>query len=341
MQFYRPEWLNALWIVALLGVVFLWAWRKKYSLLKQFGKWDTVSSLTETHSHIREKIKHSLLLCVMVLIVLALAQPQWGDIKKEVKRKGVEIIFLIDTSLSMLAEDVKPSRIGKAKLIMRSFLRELKGDRIGIVSFAGSGFIQSPLTLDYDAFLLFANSIQVGYIPHSGTSLSEAINTAVKGYPESKQKHHVIILLSDGEHLEGDLDESIKKARESNVRIYTIGIGTIDGEPIPLRSEGGKVSGYKKDIHGQVVITKLNESLLREISDQTGGLYFSVNTGGKEVEWIYQHMQNIEKKEFKQRLITEREDHYQVFLALALILLIIEMLLGETKKEIKQYEFPA
>src|SRR3990167_9531116 len=144
----------------------------------------------------------SLFIIVLGLLVTALAQPQWGETKKKIQRKGIEIIFLVDTSLSMLAEDFPPSRIDKAKLEMKSFLRKLKGDRIGIVTFAGAGFVQSPLTLDYDAFLLFANSIQVGYIPDAGTSLSEAIETAIRSFPESKKKHRAIVLLSDGEHQE-------------------------------------------------------------------------------------------------------------------------------------------
>ena len=220
---------------------------------------------------------------------------------------------------------------------MKSFLRELKGDRIGLVTFAGSGFIQSPLTLDYDAFLLFANSIQVGYIPDAGTSLREAIQASIKGFQKSKQKTHVVILLSDGEDLEGEVEQAIKTARDSGIKIYAIGVGTKEGSPIPLRSEQGKVSGYKKDRAGEVVITKLNEALLNQITRETGGLYFPSTPSEREIEWIYKHIQGLEKKEFKQKLVIERENHFQFFLGLSIIVLFLETVINEVKNEEKVY----
>ncbi|OGW85507.1 MAG: hypothetical protein A3C35_06010 [Omnitrophica bacterium RIFCSPHIGHO2_02_FULL_46_11] len=336
MQFQYPEWFQGFWFVLLMMFFFVWAAQWKHKLLERFGSWNTVETLIGSHSYAKEYLKKGLLIALLSLSIIALAQPQWGEIKKEVKRKGVEIVFLVDTSLSMLAEDVPPSRTGKAKLEMKAFLRELKGDRIGITTFAGSGFIQSPLTLDYDAFLLFANSIQVGYIPDAGTSFREAIQTAIKAFPKAKQKNHAVVLLSDGEDLEGDTESAVKAAQEAGIRIYTVGIGTKEGAPIPLRSQEGKVSGYKKDRSGQVVITKLNEELMTKIAKDTGGLYFPASPSERESEWIYRHLQNLEKQEFKQRLVVEREDHFQLFLGFAIALLILEMLIGDAKKESKQ-----
>jgi Ca-activated chloride channel family protein len=337
MQFLHPEWFNALWMVAFSLVLFAWNDRRKKILLHKFGHEASINRLIGSHSKSRERLKRGFLLSGMVFLVLALAQPQWGEVKKEVRRRGVEVIFLVDTSLSMLAEDVSPSRIEKAKLIMKSFLKELKGDRIGIVTFAGSGFIQSPLTLDYDAFLLFVNSVSVGQIPDAGTSLGAALRTAIKGFPDTKQKYHTIILLSDGEDLEGNVESAIKTAKEAQIRIYSVGLGTQEGAPIPLRSEEGSVGGFKKDRGGNVVITKLNEPLMRQIAEETGGLYFPSNSGDKESEWIYQHMQNIEKKEFKNQMVVEREDHFQSFLFIGLLLIILEMLVGEVKSKPKLY----
>lgn len=331
MQFLHSEWFQMLWIPAALAVAFLLHERYKRRLLEKFGDLRTISVLTQSHSYGRERIKKSILLLALTALIAALAQPQWGEIKKEVKRKGVEIIFLVDSSLSMLAEDVAPNRMEKAKLTMKSFLHQFKGDRVGIVAFARSGFVQSPLTLDYDAFLIFANSIQVGYIPDAGTSFSEAIRTAIKAFPETKRKHHALVFLSDGEDLEGGVEDAIRQACEAGVRIYTIGIGTEEGSPIPLRSETGKVGGYKKDRAGNVVVTKLNESLLKQMAEETGGLYFRSGSG-REAEWIYRHMQNLEKKEFKNQLIEEREDHFQIFVLLAILLLILESLVSESRK---------
>lgn len=333
MQFQHPEWFHGFWVVFAGLIFFILVERRKQKLLQKFGNLRTLESLTQSHSRLKERIKKGLLLLILSLLVIALAQPQWGETKKEVQRKGVEIIFLIDTSLSMLAEDVVPSRIEKAKLEMKSFLHELKGDKVGLVTFAGSGFIQSPLTLDYDAFLLFAHAVQVGYIPDAGTSLREAIHTTVKGFAKSKQVNHAAILLSDGEDLEGDVESAVKTARDAKIRIYTIGLGTKEGAPIPLRSEQGKVSGYKKDRAGEIVITKPNEDLLTRIANETGGLYFASTPGGQEVAWIYRHIQNLEKNEFKQKLVVERENHFQLFLALGLALLFIETLLSDAKRK--------
>ncbi len=332
MQFQHVEWLNGLWLVPLLVLFFVWASRRKYKLLQKFAESRTMELLSQSHSHTKERLKKSFLLAVLTLVIITLAQPQWGNEKKQIQRKGIEVIFLVDTSLSMLAEDAVPSRIEKAKLEMKSFLRQLKGDRVGIVTFAGTGFIQSPLTLDYDAFLLFVNSIQAGYIPDVGTSLSEAIRVATKAFPKTRQKSHVIVLLSDGEDLEGNVESAIKTAKEANIRIYSVGIGTKEGAPIPLRSEQGKVSGYKKDRSGEVVITKLNEELLTQIAEQTGGLYSQATPSEREIEWIYKHAQNLEKKEFKQRLVVERENHFQFFLAVALLALFAEMVINDAKQ---------
>jgi len=252
--------------------------------------------------------------------------------KRQIKRKGVDIIFMVDTSLSMLAEDVKPNRLEKSKFLMKAFMDQLKGDRVGIVTFAGTGFLQSPLTLDYSAFSLFANAIFAGYVPDAGTNLSRGLETAIRSFPDSEKKYRALIILSDGESLDGRIEEALKRAKKEKIRIYSIGIGTIDGEPIPLRSKNGKQSGYKKDRQGQIVITKLNEKLLKQIARGTEGLYFTASPSEREVELIYKHLQRIGQQEFKERLIVEREDHFQLFILLGLISLIISNLLSDRKK---------
>jgi len=337
MQFIHPEWFHGFWLIAGLIFFFIWAEKRKRKRLERFGEWSTIKLLIPSHSEVKAWLKKVLLILVLSLLIFTLTQPQWGETKKQLQRKGIDVMFLVDTSLSMLAEDVVPNRINKAKLEMKALLNELKGDRIGIVTFAGSGFIQSPLTLDYDAFLLFANSIQVGYIPDPGTSLSEAIRIALKAFPKQKAKNQVILLISDGEHHEGDVESAIKLASEAPVRIYTIGTGTKEGAPIPLRSGEGKISGYKKDRAGEIVITKLNEELLTKIAKQTGGLYFPASPSSREIDYIYQHMQNLEKQEFKQQVVVERENHFQIFLIFAITFLSLEMLISEIKKEKKVY----
>ena len=334
MQFYEPERLQLLWLVPIVIALFIFANQRKNKLLHLFGELGTVKKLIESHSPEKLFWKAVLLTVTLTLVIITLAQPQWGQEKKQLKRKGIDLIFMVDTSLSMLAQDVRPSRIEKAKFLMKSFLKELKGDRVGIVTFAGSGFLQSPLTLDYSAFQLFANSIQVGYIPDPGTNLASGVQTALGSFPNDKNKFRAIVVLTDGEITQGEIEQAIQLAKKEEARLYTIGVGTPDGDPIPLHSSDGKVSGYKKDSKGQVVITKLNENLLQKMAKETGGLYFRASPSEAEVSLIYQHLQNLGKKELHEKEVIEREDRYQSFLLVALVFLLIESLLGDRKRKV-------
>ena len=176
----------------------------------------------------------------ILCFVLAFARPQWGDEKRTAQRKGVDIIFMVDTSLSMLAEDIRPNRLEKAKFEIETFIRNLRGDRIGMVTFAGSGFLQTPLTLDHAAFLLFLDAVQVGFLPDPGTSLVQAIHLAIRAFPQKELKYKALILFTDGEDHEGEIEKAIEEAKQANVRIYGIGLGSAEGEPIPLKNEVGK-----------------------------------------------------------------------------------------------------
>ena len=333
MQFYKNEALMLGWfIIPLLIAIFIFAGKRKTKLLNLFGQTTTVSKLISFHAPHRFRIKATLVTLSVSMLILALAQPQWGEEKKQLKRKGIDLIFMVDTSLSMLARDVKPSRIEKAKFLMKTFIKHLSGDRVGIVTFAGSGFLQSPLTLDYSAFMLFANSIQVGYIPDPGTNLSDGIQKAVQSFVNDKQKSRAIVVISDGEATDGKIEDATQLAKKEQIRIYTIGTGTKEGEPIPLQSEDGKASGYKRNKQGEVVITKLNEEFLKTLAKETGGLYFQASPSENEVELIYEHLQSLGKKELKERVIIEREDHFQSFLIIGLLLLLFETLLRDGKQ---------
>jgi len=332
MQWYQSDLLQYLWLLPILGWSLTFAWKRRMGLLLRFGHPDTLGELIRSRSTKKILWKSALLMMGFVFLIIALAQPQWGEEKKQLKRKGIELIFMVDTSLSMLAQDVKPNRMEKAKFLMKSFLSRVEGDRVGIVTFAGTGFLQSPLTLDYSAFSLFANSLGVGYVPDPGTSLSNGISMAVRSFPDTEKKYRALIVLSDGETSDEQLGGAIELAKKEKVRVYTIGIGTAEGEPIPLRSTEGKTGGYKKDRQGRIVITKLNKSLLEQIARETGGLYFPASPSEREVEYIYQHLQSLGKKELKERTIIEREDHFQFFLLLGLIVLILETLIGDRKR---------
>ncbi len=320
MQFYNPEYFLSFWLLPLLIFLFVLAIRRKLNRKRLFGNLKTIDRISNFSE--RDWKLRAVAVCLAIVFALfALLRPQWGEEKKKLKRKGVDVIFLLDTSLSMLAADAKPNRIEKAKMEIKSFVKQLKGDRVGLIPFAGSSFLQCPLTLDYAAFFLFLDSVNVGYIPDPGSSLADALNNAIQSFPKDEKKFRVAIVFSDGEFHGEDVEPSLKKALEEGVHIYAAGVGTKEGEPIPLRAGKNKVVGYKKDSSGQVVISKLNAELLSKLANESGGMYFPATPAEREVDLIYQDMQKLGKKEFKEKLLTEKEDHYQGFLFIGLLFL--------------------
>ena len=326
MQFFKPECFLYLWLVPAVLVLFIFSqklWQKRVHRLVQNEV--LVAKLIEGYRKGEWLLRATLMMLVVLCFVLALARPQWGDEKRSVQRKGVDIIFLVDTSLSMLAEDVKPNRLGKAKFEVETFIQNLKGDRVGMVTFAGSGFLQTPLTLDHAAFLLFLDAVQVGFLPDPGTSLLQAIRLAIRAFPQKELKYKALILFSDGEDHEGSLEQAIEEAKKANIRIYTIGLGTAEGEPIPLKNEKGERQGFKKDRSGQMVLTKLNQPVLERLAKETGGVYLPASPGEKEVEVILKHLHGWGEQQFEEKMVVEREDQYQIFLIFAFLFLVAEM----------------
>ena len=334
MQFLKPEIFLYLWLIPAVLALY-WVSRKLWQkrLHRLIQEKALLAKLLEGY-HNSEWLSRSVLMALVVLcFVLALARPQWGDEKRSIQRKGVDLIFMVDTSLSMLAEDIKPNRLGKAKFEVESFVRNLRGDRAGMVTFAGSSFLQTPLTLDHAAFLLFLDAVQVGFLPDPGTSLSQAIHLALRAFPQKELKYKALILFTDGEDFEGGIENAIAEAKEAGVRIYAIGLGTKEGEPIPLKNEKGERTGFKKDRVGQMVLTKLNQPLLERIAKETGGIYFPGTPGEKEVDLILKHLRGWGEQQFSEKTVVEREDQFQSFLVMALVLLMAEMLVRRRNRK--------
>lgn len=333
MQFFKPENFLWLWLVPAVFALFIASHRLWQTCLHRLVQDEALlSKLIEGRKKGEWLVRAILVTLAVLFCVLALARPQWGDEKRSVQRKGVDIIFMVDTSLSMLAEDIKPSRLGKAKFEIETFVRNLRGDRIGMVTFAGSGFLQTPLTLDHAAFLLFLDAVQVGFLPDPGTSLVQAIHLAIRAFPQKELKYKALILFTDGEDHEGGIERAIEEAKQANVRIYALGLGSKEGEPIPLKNEKGERSGFKKDRSGQMVMTRLNPEVLERLAKETGGIYLPATPGEKEVEVILKHLRGWGEQQFEEKMIVEREDQFQTFLVLALILLLAEMLLRRKDK---------
>jgi Ca-activated chloride channel family protein len=232
----------------------------------------------------------------------------------------------------MNTEDIAPNRIERAKGEIRSLLEKSEGDRIGLIGFSGSATVQCPLTLDHGAINLFLDSASTGMIPEPGTSLASAIETATSAFVAKERKYKVLILFTDGEDLEGQVDKAVQKAKEGGVIIYAVGIGTLQGKPIPIRDAKGDVVELRKDQDGHVVMSALDEKSLAAIADQTGGRYFRATASGNEMEALYKDTSGLEKKELESRLQQNYEDRFQYPLALAIIFLALECWLSERRK---------
>ncbi len=344
LRFAYPQFFYLYWALPVLVVFVFWAFRRKKRLLQKIGDQELVQQLTRNLSTRKRNWKVILILAVYSILVFALADPQIGTKLERVKRKGVDIFIALDVSKSMLAEDVAPSRLEKAKHEISSFIDELQGDRIGLICFSGIAFVQCPLTLDYSAAKLFLDDIDTDIIPQPGTAISSAIETAMHSFITKDLKHKVLVLITDGEDHEGDPLEVAKQAAKEGVVIYTIGIGSPQGAPIPEFDRYGNRIGYKKDQNGQVVTTRLDMGTLEKIAFETGGKYKMSSTGETELGEIYKEIGSMEKKELDSRQFTQFEDRFQIFLLFVLILLVVETLLSErrkikqTKKMVERYE---
>jgi len=317
-----------------LGIIFFYfVLRWKRQALRRFGSLLLLEQLTPSFSNKRRNWKIVLLLAAMLFLILALARPQLGTKLEEVKREGVDIMVAIDVSESMNAQDIKPSRMAKARHEVVALMEKLEGDRIGIIAFAGEAFVQCPLTLDYGAAKIFLDVLEPGLIPTPGTNLIAAIQTAMESFESAERKHKVLVLITDGEDTGGeDVMKMVENAEREGVVIYPVGIGSPQGVPIPVIDERGVPVGFKKNREGEVVVTKLDELTLEKIALQTGGKYYRASSGEAELDRIYEAIAGMDKKELASLKFSQFEERFQYVLGFALILLVIEMLLAERRK---------
>jgi Ca-activated chloride channel family protein len=332
MHFARSEYLNLLWAMPLLCIFLFWSFRARRIRLSRLISSSLSPQLTKEFSRPKAIARATFAVGFFTFGILALARPQWGMRLETVRRQGVDVIAALDTSYSMNAEDVAPNRLANAKGEIHALLRRLKGDRIGLVAFAGIAEVLCPLTLDYGAAALFIDVANPGVLPDPGTSLAAAIKTATSAFIAKERKYKVLILFTDGEDLEGQVDQAAESAKEAGVIIYTVGIGTPQGKPVPVRDEKGDIVEYRKDPSGQVVISSLDERSLAEIASRSGGRYFRASTSESEMDALYEDISGLEKKEMESRLLQNFEDQFQYPLAIGIICLFAEISLGERRK---------
>ncbi|RMH71219.1 MAG: VWA domain-containing protein [Gemmatimonadetes bacterium] len=332
MQFGAPTYLYLLFLIPVITLFYWVEFRNKHKILSRFGNIELLRKLTRTVDVGKQKWKAFLLIFALFLLIIAVARPQIGTSLELAKQEGIDILIAIDTSTSMLAEDFKPNRLIAAKLAVSDLINRLSGDRVGLVAFAGTGFVQCPLTSDYSAARMFLDTqITPDAIPQPGTAIGEAIRLATKSFVARSSKNRVLILLTDGEDDNSKPIEAAKAAKKEGIRIYTIGIGSISGEPIPNFVNGRRV-GFKKDRQGNVVLSRLDEATLREIATITGGKYYRATIGGSELDAIFEDISQIEKSEYESRFFIDYEERFQYVLGVALLILMAELLIGDRRK---------
>ena len=319
----------ALLAIPLLAVFLVVARRRRVRALEAFAEAGLLPRLAPDVAPRRRLLRDGLRLGALLATIVALAGPRWGFHWHEVRREGVDLVVALDTSKSMLAVDVKPNRLERAKLAVLDLLRLLKGDRVGLVAFAGTAFLQCPLTLDYDAFAQSLAAVDVGIIPRGGTAIGRAIDTAIAAFEGRQGKHAALILITDGENQEGEVEAAVARAAEHDVKIFTVGIGTVEGELIPVAPAQGQ-SGFLKDRDGMVVKSRLDEGVLRMIAEKTGGAYVRASGGALGLDGLFRdHIETMERRDLESSIERRFEDRFQVPLFLALLLLCAEALVGD------------
>jgi len=331
IQFEHSEWLWTLPAgILLLLFLILRTEAARRKLLGKFASKNLLVNLASTYSPLRQKIKSLLILLAFAFLVISMARPQWGHEWNEVRGKGVDILFALDASKSMLARDIKPNRLERAKLGILDFIREIKEDRLGLIAFEGRAFLQSPLTLDYHAFRNSLDAIKPGLLPVGGSNIGAAINEAIATF-ENDNNFKFLILISDGEDLGNEGIAAAEKAARENIKIFTVGIGSSEGARIPVYDNRGRAS-YLRDSHGNFVVSRLDESTLREIAGITGGFYVPMGMSGEGLRTIYtEGLADVPREQLETRMQQIPLERYQLFLFIALVLLILEFLIGNRK----------
>lgn len=331
MKFIFPEMLMLIWLAPLLGLVFLYGMRKRRRILNRYASAKGLRVITPDVNPMRRRVKAGLVLAAVVFIVLAMAGPQYGYHWREIERRGIDIVIALDCSRSMLAADIEPTRLDRAKREVIDLLGMLQGDRVGLTAFAGVAFLQCPLTLDYTIFNLFLNSLTPDSFPVGGTHLADAVRVSHEAFKSEDNSEKAIILITDGESTEGDVVKAAQLAAKDHIKIFCIGVGRAGGAPIP-----DKQGGLKKDASGEIIMTKLDETTLQKIAAVTGGAYVRSVTGDMDLDTIYKD--EIRGKMEARKLTSGRqkigEDRFQWFLIGAIVLFLIEMFLPTARKTI-------
>lgn len=333
IRFENIEYLYAFAVIPLLLIIYVLYRISRRRRLKRIGDMQLVNLLIPDTSNYKAAWKFTIMQFALSMVIIALANPQIGTRLEEVKREGIEVILAVDVSNSMLAEDVRPNRLERVKRSINRLLDNLGDDKVGLIVFAGKSFLQLPLTTDFAAARLITSTISTDMAGTQGTAIGSAIDLAVESFSQDLSKSKVLIIMTDGENHEDDAVSIAKRAKEKNVVIYTIGVGNSEGAPIPVY-QNGKITGYMKDNKGENIITRLDPAILQEIALETNGEFFRSDIGTDvELTELVERVSKMDKQEFESKVFTNYEDRFQIFVALALFFLLLELVFSDKKNK--------
>ncbi|GMQ78748.1 MAG: VWA domain-containing protein [Anaerolineae bacterium] len=333
MVFGNPQFLTLLILVPFTALFLAWASKQRSKALDRLGENALIKRLTANINWKGRRWQTALSLVALTLLIIAVARPQWGTEVREIEQEGLQVMIALDVSQSMMAEDIKPNRLSRAKLEIADLMQRLDGDEVGLVLFSGASFIQVPLTSDYMTALNYLDNAGPHSISRPGTVIGDAIRTAMSGFDPELNSQKVLIVMTDGEDRETDPLAAAQEVASEDVLIYTIGFGTEEGEPVPVTDNQGNILGYKEDETGQVVLSRLDEGTLMGIAQTGNGKYYRATAAGQELDQLLGEIDNLQRTQLQTRFETRHIERYQFFLGLAVLSLVIGELIPDRLNE--------
>jgi Ca-activated chloride channel family protein len=331
LRFGNSEFLWGLLIIPILTLFYIWSRIARKKALRRFGNEEILKFLMPFASKSRPMFKFFTLMLALAFVIVGTARPQYGSKLKKVKREGIELVIALDVSNSMMAEDIQPNRLERAKMAISRLVDKLKDDKIGLIVFAGDAYTQLPITTDYNSAKLFLNAVNTQIVPKQGTAIGAAIGLAIRSFTPDSKANKAIIVITDGENHEDDAVEAAKNAVENGMVVHTIGMGLPQGSPIPVLRNGAKE--YLKDNSGNVVITKLDETKLEQIAAAGDGVYVRANNAQVGLNTLFDEINKLDKTELESLVYSDYEDQFQYFFAIAMILILLEFFILERKNK--------
>jgi Ca-activated chloride channel homolog len=332
-RFANSELLYLLLLVPIVLILYIIYVQVQKKALARYSEPGFFSTLMPLRSMPRNHFKFILFTLALTSLIIAIARPQFGSKLEEVKREGIEMIIALDVSRSMLAEDIKPNRLMRAKQAIITLVNRMQSDKIGMIVFAGDAYTQLPITTDYISAKLFLENISPSIVSRQGTAIGSAIELGMKSFTQDVEADKVIVIISDGENHEGDAIKAAEQAAEKGIKVYTIGMGSREGTPIPVIGPGGIRQEFMKDRNGQIVMSKMDPEMLNQIARAGNGEFYRATTSNVGLNRLYSELNRLQKSEIETKTFSEYEDQFEYFIAFAFILLLIDILLLERKNK--------